>query len=127
MLDKIEYLEDGKIRYSMLFSLNVMEATEHEYGTIENWTTAMSKQNGEPGYSALKFMVLEVINEGIDFQNEKLSDDKKRDLLTSKQVGRLISRLGFEKVGKKVFKMIGDSFPKDDSSKNAVPTQKTKK
>ena len=116
MIDKLEYLDDGESKYPMAFTINVMEATEEEYGGVENWAKLMDKS--EPSYKALKFMVLEIINEGIDIENEKLKDDKKKDALTSKQVGRLITRIGLEEIGMKVFNLIKESLPKGDKSKN---------
>ena len=116
MIDKLEYLDDGDTKYPMAFTINVMEAAEEEYGGLENWAKLMD--SSEPSYKALKFMVLEIINEGIDIENEKLKDDKKKDALTSKQVGRLITRIGLEEIGMKVFNLIKDSLPKGDKSKN---------
>ena len=100
MLDKLEYLDDGEEKYPMAFTLNVMEAAEEQYGGVEEWAKLMDQK--EPSYKALKFMVLEIINEGIDIENEKLKDDKKRELLTSKQVGRLITKVGMDEIGVKV-------------------------
>ena len=97
MLDKLEYLDDGEEKYPMAFTLNVMEAAEEQYGGVEEWAKLMDQK--EPSYKALKFMVLEIINEGIDIENEKLKDDKKRELLTSKQVGRLITKVGMDEIG----------------------------
>ena len=116
MIDKLEYLDDGDTKYPMAFTINVMEAAEEEYGGLENWAKLMD--SSEPSYKALKFMVLEIINEGIDIENEKLKDDKKKDALTSKQVGRLITRIGLEEIGMKVFDLIKESLPKGDKSKN---------
>ena len=124
MIDKLEYLDDGESKYPMAFTINVMEAAEEEYGGLENWAKLMD--SSEPSYKALKFMVLEIINEGIDIENEKLKDDKKKDALTSKQVGRLISRIGLEEIGMKVFKLIKESLPKGDKSKN-VRSMKSQK
>ncbi len=116
MIDKLEYLEDGETRYPMAFTINVMEAAEEEYGGVESWAKLMDQK--EPSYKALKFMVLEIINEGIDIENEKLKGDKKKEPLTSKQVGRLITRVGMDEIGIKVFKLIQESLPKGDKSKN---------
>lgn len=124
MIDKLEYLDDGESKYPMAFTINVMEAAEEEYGGVENWAKLMDKS--EPSYKALKFMVLEIINEGIDIENEKLKNDKKKEALTSKQVGRLITRIGLEKIGMKVFNLIKESLPKGDKSKN-VRSMKSQK
>ena len=155
MLDKLEYLDDGETRYPMAFTLNVMELVEEEYGGIEAWTKLIDK--GEPSYKALKFMILEIINEGIDIQNDsqlcaaggRISgavnrknqgemrsapseqgdydfDRVRRTPLTSKQVGRLITRIGFEECGMKIFKLIQESLPKGDNAKNVISTKSQK-
>ena len=125
MIDKLEYLNDDENKYPMAFTINVMESVEDEYGGIENWAKLMDKT--EPSYKALKFMVLEIINEGIDIENENLKDDNKKELLTSKQVGRLITRIGMDEIGVKVFKLIHGSLPKGDKSKNDQPMKNLKK
>ncbi len=152
MIDKLEYLDDGEARYPMAFTVNVMEAAEEKYGGVESWAKLMDQK--EPSYKALKFMVLEIINEGIDIQNDsqlcaaggRISgavnrknqgemrsapseqcdydfDRVRRTPLTSKQVGRLITRVGMDEIGIKVFKLIQESLPKGDNTKNAVPTK----
>lgn len=117
MIDKLEYIDDGETKYPMAFTLNVMESAEEKYGGVESWAKLMDQK--EPSYKALKFMVLEIINEGIDIENQDLKDDKKKELLTSKQVGRLITRVGMDEIGVKVFKLIQESLPKGGKSKNA--------
>jgi hypothetical protein len=49
---------------------------------------------GEVNVKALKFGLTEMINEGLDVENEAL--EVKRPLLTAKQVGRLITKMGTE-------------------------------
>lgn len=124
MLDKIEYLEDGEIKYPMAFTVNVMESIEDEYGGLQNWVKSIDRE--EPSYKAIKFMLLEVMNEGIDIENEKLSISKKREMVTPKQIGRMITRIGFEKIGTTLFKLIQESLPKGEASKNAKTTQNRK-
>ncbi len=121
MIDKIRYLDDGDTKYPMAFTVNVMEETEEQYGGIEAWAKFMDKK--EPSYKALKFMVLSMINEGIDIENERLSSQDKKEMLTSKQVGRLITRVGFDKIGLKIFEIIQKSLPKDNQPKNALATK----
>ncbi len=36
MIDKIRYLDDGKNKYPIAFTLNVMGALEDEYGGLKN-------------------------------------------------------------------------------------------
>lgn len=125
MIDKLEYLNDDENKYPMAFTINVMESVEDEYGGIEKLAKLMDKT--EPSYKVLKFMVLEIINEGIDIENENLKDDNKKELLTSKQVGRLITRIGMDEIGVKVFKLIQGSLPKGDKSKNGQTMKNLKK
>ena len=83
-------------------------------------------RGSEPSYKALKFMILEMINEGIDIENDKLKENQKMDFITSKQVGRLISRIGFEESGKQIFKLINTALPKDTNPKNVMTTMSRK-
>ena len=46
--------------------------------------------------------------------------------MTSKQVGRLISRIGFEESGKQIFKLINTALPKDTNPKNVATTMSRK-
>ena len=45
-------------------------------------------------------------------------DRVKKEPLTSKQVGSLITRVGMDEIGVKVFKLIQELLPKGDKSKN---------
>jgi dissimilatory sulfite reductase (desulfoviridin) alpha/beta subunit len=119
MIDKIRYLEDGKNKYPIAFTLNVMESLEDEYGGLKQWVELIDSD--EPSYKAIKFMVQEVIGEGQDILNQ--SDDK----LSSKEIGRLISRIGMEKVGEEIFKLIKESLPEAKQGKNKIPMQRAKK
>jgi len=110
MKDKLEYLEDDENRYPMAFSLNVMEAIQEKYGTLQDWGE-LAQNAKEPNIKALKFMVTEAINEGLDIENR---DEK----LTSRQVGRLITRIGIQNVAEKINKLITSSVSGDDESKN---------
>ena len=76
MLDKINYLETTEEKFSMAFTLNVMESIQEKYGTIEAWSNLIQR-DGEPDIKALKFFMTESINEGIDIENEKLGEKHK--------------------------------------------------
>ena len=105
--------------YKLVFNLNVMEAIQEEYGTIDNWgaltdgtayaKAEYEKQNheipwedlsdedrskftGEPDAKAVIFGFTQMINEGIDIDNEDNGTDDKP--LSLKQVGRLITDIG---------------------------------
>lgn len=88
---------EGKItlngrEYPIVFNLNVMEAIQEEYGTIEKWGKLTDGEEGEPNAKAVIFGFHEMMNEGIDIQNEKTGNDIKP--LTLKQVGRIITEYG---------------------------------
>lgn len=118
MLDKIEYLEDGEKQYPMAFTLNVMESVQNEYRSMSEWAKLIQNEQ-EPNIKAIKFMLMETINEGFDIEGK---DEK----ITSKQVGRLITRVGVEQTGQKIKNLISASLPESSNSKNAKATKNPK-
>ena len=115
MIDKINYLETKTERYPLVFSLNVMEAIQDKYGSIDKWSSLIQK-NGEPDIKALKFFMTEAINEGIEIENEK--NNEKRKSVTSKQVGRILTEVGLSDTANKIMTTISESIQTDDTSKN---------
>lgn len=89
---------NGKIQYkdreyTIVFNLNVMEAIQAEYGSLEEWGNLTDgSESGEPDAKAVIFGFTEMINEGIDMANEEDGTDIKP--LTRKQVGRIITEVG---------------------------------
>ena len=89
---------NGKIQYkdredTIVFNLNVMEAIQAEYGSLEEWGNLTDgSESGEPDAKAVIFGFTEMINEGIDMANEADGTDIKP--LTRKQVGRIITEVG---------------------------------
>lgn len=98
-----------------MFSLNVMEAIQDKYGSIDKWSSLIQK-NGEPDIKALKFFMTEAINEGIEIENEK--NNEKRKSVTSKQVGRILTEVGLSNTANKIMTTISESIQTDDTSKN---------
>ena len=114
---EIQYKEKT---YKLVFNLNVMEAIQEKYGSLDRWgeltdgtahaqkeyaqkhgsldgwdelkPEEKAKFNGEPNAKAVIFGFTEMINEGIDIQNEENGTDIKP--LTLRQVGRLITDVG---------------------------------
>ena len=119
MIDKIKYLDDGKNKYPIAFTLNVMEALEDEYGGLKKWVELIDSD--EPSYKAIKFMVQATVEEGQDILNQT------NDKLSSKEIGRLISRIDIDKVGEEIFKLIKEALPEAKQGKNKIPMQRTKK
>lgn len=115
MIDKVNYLETKTEKYPLVFSLNVMEAIQDKYGSIDKWSSLIQK-NGEPEIKALKFFMTEAINEGIEIENEK--NNEKRKSVTSKQVGRILTEVGLSDTANKIMTTISESIQTDDTSKN---------
>ena len=115
MIDKINYLETESEKYPLVFSLNVMEAIQDKYGSIDKWSSLIQK-NGEPDIKTLKFFMTEAINEGIEIENEK--NNEKRKSVTSKQVGRILTEVGLSDTANKIMTTISESIQTDDTSKN---------
>lgn len=116
MKDAMQTIEYKGKTYKLAFDLNVMEAIQSRYGSIEAWGKLTEPEDGgEPNIRALVFGVTEMINEGIDISNDENGTDEK--WLTHKQVARILTEVGLESVAEKMQKSIIDST--EDDSKNA--------
>lgn len=112
---KVEY--KGR-QYRIVFNLNVMEAIQDEYGTLDNWgaLTDGKAHEGETDIKALIFGLREMLNEAIEIDNE---DNGTNDpLLTRKQVGRMLTDIGVGKLTEDMNKLVVDSTKNDNESKN---------
>lgn len=78
--------------YKLVFNLNVMERVQEEYESLNKWAELTDGKNGEPNAKAVIFGFTEMLNEGIDIENEENGTDIKP--LTLKQVGRMITEIG---------------------------------
>lgn len=120
MKEKETVINVNDIKYKFIFNLNVMQEIQVEYQTLKNWgeltsdTTAEGEKK-EPDLKALIYGIKAMINEGIDIENENL--EVKRNFLTDKQVGRIISEIGIENITNKVQTTIINST-EDDKPKN---------
>lgn len=115
MQEKIKHITVNGTEYPLVFNLNVMEKIQEEYETIDRWGELT--EGKELDVKALKFGITEMINEGIDIENE--NSEVKRDFLSSKQVGRLITEIGLQKLAEDVQKTVVDSTKTDNEQKNA--------
>lgn len=99
-----EFELNGK-KYVLCFDLNVMEAIQAEYGSIDKWSALTEgKETGEADASAILFGFTEMLNEGIDIMNEQNGTNDKP--LTKKQVGRILTQYGMEGVAEKLSETI---------------------
>ena len=116
MKDAMQTIEYRGKTYKLAFDLNVMEAIQDEYGSIEAWGKLTEPDDGgEPNIKALVFGVTEMINEGIEIANDEDGTDEKP--LTHRKVARILTEVGLESVADKMQKSVIDST--EDDSKNA--------
>lgn len=111
---KVNFDVDGK-QYSMIFNLNIMKDIQKKYGSLQAWSDLIDRKGEEPDFDAIIYGLGAMINEGIDINNEEnnLSDP----LLSEKQIGRLITKMGYGKATSVLKNTIIEST-KEDKSKN---------
>lgn len=112
---KINFKLDDK-EYSIVFNLNVMEAIQEEYGTVQEWGALTDGKSGEVNAKALKFGFMAMMNEAIEIENEENGTNKQ--LFTLSQVGRIITRAGIEKSAETLNNAVIEAT-KEDNPKNA--------
>ena len=115
MKDAMQTIEYRGKSYKLAFDLNVMEAIQDEYGSIDAWGKLVEPEEGEPNIKALVFGATQMINEGIDIDNDENGTDEKP--LAHRKVARILTEVGLESVTGKVKKSVIDST--GDDSKNA--------
>ena len=105
--------------YRLEFNLNVMEQIQQEYGSLDAWSdaaTGKDSADGTPDIKAVIFGFGAMINEAVDMDNE--DNGTQVEPLTSKQVGRLVSSIGFAELIERMQSTIVKSTTTGDS-KNA--------
>lgn len=102
--------------YKVVFNLNVMEAIQEEYGTIDKWTELTSGSNQEVNVKALKFGYTEMLNEALSIEAEEKGEEYKP--LTPAFVGRMLTDIGLDTMTKTLQTTVIESTKTDDE-KNA--------
>ena len=128
--------------YSIVFNLNVMESIQNEYGTLdlwgdltngeeyqkrayikahgseEGWDSLKEKDKakyiGEPDAKAVIFGFTEMLNEGIDIDNEE--NGTNTPFLNRKQVGRMITEIGLAEATKVMNKTVVESVQSEEKN-----------
>ena len=104
-------------QFEMVFTFNVMEAIQAEYGSLSAWADLTEGgEDREPDAKAVIFGITEMLNEGIDIKNEENGTNEK--LFTKKQVGRLLTEIGMAKVASAMQDIVVNSTKSGDDSKN---------
>lgn len=101
---KIKYKDK---EYAVVFNLNVMEAIQEEYGTLDKWGSLTDGSFGEPNAKAVIFGFMQMMNEGIAIENEEHGTNIKP--FTLKQVGRIITEVGLAEATQKLNETVVDS------------------
>ena len=115
MKDFYSELELNGKKYVLCFDLNVMEAIQAKYKTIENWSDLTNgKDTGEADASAILFGFTEMLNEGIDIMNEENGTDEKP--LTKKQVGRILTQFGMNNVAAKLAETVAAAGKEEEKN-----------
>ena len=101
------------------FNINVLEEIQDKYGSLSKWGEIVeSKEKDGINIKDLKYGLMLMINEAIDMNNDNLPAEKKEELINEKQVGRIISELGFEKMRKIIMDLSQKSTETDADLKN---------
>lgn len=111
--NEIEY--KGK-KYVIVFNLNVMQAIQEEYETIEKWGALTDGSNGEVNIKALIFGFTQMLNEGLEIESEENGTEYKP--FTEKQVGRMITEIGLENMAQTLSNTVIESTKSDNAPKN---------
>lgn len=115
MKDTICFIETEDKKYPLVFNLNVMEDIQEKYGSMDKWGSAV-QGDGEPNIKTLKAGLMAMINEGIDILNEK--SEEKMPFVTEKQVGRIVSEVGINKICDAIKDVTVKSTKTGDEEKN---------
>ena len=130
MLDKITQITVGEKKYPMAFTLNVMEVIQEKYGSLDTWSDALQPDKvedaegilveTEPKLKDLIWTFQQFLNEGIEIENEEKSE--KRELLTHKQVGRIITTVGLSESGSLIRALTMSESSGDEKNTTATQT-----
>ena len=115
MKNTVVYIETEKKKYPLAFNLNVMEEIQEAYGSLEEWGR-ITQGAGEAKIKDLKVGVLAMINEAIDMQNEE--NNTNEPLINAKQLGRVMTEVGIERIVKSIQEITIASTKTDDNEKN---------
>ena len=108
---EIEY--KGKT-YKLVFNLNVMEKIQDEFETIDKWASLTSGKEQEVNVKALKYGFTEMLNEALEIEAEE--NGTEFIPITEKQVGRMLTELGMEKMTEALQTTVVESTKSDEKN-----------
>ena len=98
--------------YKVVFNLNVMEAIQEEYGTLDKWTELTSGANQEVNVKALKFGYTQMLNEALSIEADEKGEEYKP--LSSAFVGRMLTDIGLDTMTKTLQNTVIESTQTDE-------------
>lgn len=123
MGNEIKYIELKNEKFPMVFSLNVIEAIQTEFGSLNDWKELIEpKDGGETNLKALLFAFKEAINEGIDVENENLHGNK--SFISERKAGRIITELGLSEACNQLKQIVVDSTKGDNTTEQSETKEK---
>lgn len=105
--------------YRLEFNLNVMEEIQEEYGSVEKWGDLTDGASGEPNFKAVLFGLRAMIAEGVEMDNEDnegVEGYVAKKPLNTKQVGRMLTEIGFEELVGKLNDTVIESTKSDEKN-----------
>jgi len=109
MLDKKLSITIKGTEFPMAFNLNVLEAIQDKYGSLDKWQDKIQPKTGEAQIKDIKWTLVTFINEGIEIENE---NGEKKDLLTEKQLGRMITNIS--DITRSIANAVTETIPEPD-------------
>lgn len=100
--------------YRLPFNMNVMQAIQDEYGSLDEWGKLSDGKSGEPNIKAIIFGYTEMFNEGIDMDN--FENGTNEPYLTAKQVGRIITDVGLNAAVKLLNDTVEESVKNEEKN-----------
>ena len=91
-----------------------LEYRGKKYKTVDNWAAMTDGKSGEVNIKALIFGIREMINEAIEIDNE--DNGTNEPYLTHKQVGRIVTEIGFAKAAEKMNDLVIESVKSDEKN-----------
>jgi hypothetical protein len=110
---------EGKIQTEIAFNFNVMAELQREFGSLTDWLGALQESPDKIDLNKLLFGFHIMVNEAIEIKNDE--SETKKEPLTIKQVGRIVTAVGVAPVMGAMKDLITKSTI-GDKSKNELST-----
>lgn len=117
-MDKTVSLKWKNVEYNLVFNLNVMEQIQEEYGSVSAWGELTDNET-EPNAKAVIFGLMCMINEGVDIDNEDnegVEGYTPKKMLSTKQVGRLLTDVGLEEATQRLNDTVVNAVASDEKN-----------